>query len=318
MAGVSFVEEMIPLFGGLTRVAPVVRREVQSRHQEAYYDVCGGHVMGVVSVHGGELYFDAAGDGEVCVTIHGGFGFDHTSLSPWLDPLASAMRVIYYDHRGCGRSSRIGMDALTVNQLRDDVDAVREHVGAERVTLFGHGWGSCVALEYALAYPERVKRLILVSGIPSFPVEGEMREAALQRGTIDAVVGGIHNSGEDDDALARAIGHALPLLFYDVENERVQRLFSHMLWSAPAALQWRRIFDGWSVRQSLAKIAAPTLLLAGEFNTVFPVSQSMALYEGIVNSSLELFGQSGHFPFVEEPEEFFRTVFEWLEAGALA
>ena len=274
--------------------------------------------MGVVSVQGGELYVDSVGSGDVCVTIHGGFGFDHTSLSPWLDPLASAMRVVYYDQRGCGLSSRSGMDALTVDRLRDDVDAVRAHAGAERVTLFGHGWGSCVALEYALAYPERVKCMILVCGTPSFPVEGELREAVLQRGTIDAVIGGIHDSSEDDDALARAIGNALPLLFYDVENERVQRLFSHMLWSAPAALQWRRVFDGWSVRRRLAEIAAPTLLLAGEFNTVFPISQSLALYEGIVNSALEIFGQSGHFPFVEEPEEFFRTVFDWIEAGAPA
>ncbi|TAM88894.1 alpha/beta fold hydrolase [bacterium] len=274
--------------------------------------------MGVVSVQGGELYSDSVGAGDVCVTIHGGFGFDHTSLSPWLDRLASAMRVVYYDQRGCGRSSRSGMDALTIGRLRDDVDAVRAHAGAERVTLLGHGWGSCVALEYALAYPERVKCLILVSGTPSFPVEGELREAVLQRGTIDAVIGNIHDSSEDDDALARAICNALPLLFYDVENERVQRLFSHMLWSAPAALQWRRVFNGWSVRRRLAEIAAPTLLLAGEFNTVFPISQSLALYEGIVNSTLEIFGQSGHFPFVEEPEEFFRTVFEWIEAAALA
>ena len=274
--------------------------------------------MGVVAVQGGELYVDTVGGGDTCVTIHGGFGFDHTSLSPWLDPLSSAMRVVYYDQRGCGRSSRIGMDTITVDRLRDDVDAVRAQVGADRVTLLGHGWGSCVALEYALAYPDRVKRLILVSGIPSFPVEGEMREAVMQRGVVDAVVGGIQHSGEDDDALARAIRHALPLLFYDVENERVQRLFLHMLWSAPAALQWRRIFDGWSVRRRLAEITAPTLLLAGEFNTAFPLSQSLALYEGIVNSSLEVFGQSGHFPFVEEPEGFFRIVFEWLEAGALA
>jgi|SRR5579872_2917777 len=274
--------------------------------------------MGVVPIPGGELYFRAVGSGDVCLAIHGGFGFDHNSLSPWLDPLAPAMRLIYYDQRCCGRSTRFPMGTVTISQLCDDVDAVRRHVDTERVTLLGHGWGCGVALEYVLRHPERVMWLILVSGAPSFPVEGKVREAVLQRGAIDTVVGGLYASDEDGDALSAAIRQALPLLFFDPANERCQALLSRILWSAPAALQWRRIFDGWTVRDRLAAITTPTLLLAGEYNTAFPVSQSYALYEGIVNSSLEVFPESGHFPFVEAPEEFFRAVFEWLEKGAFA
>ncbi|TAM61864.1 alpha/beta fold hydrolase [bacterium] len=273
--------------------------------------------MALVAVQGGELYLETVGKGDLCVTVHGGFGFDHSALSPWLDRLGEVMRVVYYDQRGCGRSSRAGMDELTIERLRDDLDAVREHLGAASITLFGHGWGSCVALEYALAFPQRVKSLILVSGVPSFPMRGEPREAVLQRGAIDAVVSALSDASERDESLEHAIRASLPLLFYDAEDERVRSLFSRVLWSSPAALQWRRIFDGWNVRQRLAELAVPTLLLAGQYNSAFPISQSLALYEGIVNSTLEVFERSGHFPFVEEPEAFFRVVFDWLEEMTL-
>ncbi|MDE2571704.1 MAG: alpha/beta hydrolase, partial [bacterium] len=269
--------------------------------------------MLAIPIEGGELYGSTLGSGKTCLMLHGGFGFDQSFLRPWLDPLAQVMRLVYFDQRGCGRSAGVP-PPNTIAQLCADVEAVRACVGAARTTLLAHGFGGFVALEYALRYPERIDRLILVNSAPTFPIDGEAREAILQRGAIDRLIGRLNldASSDDDQALGRAVRDALPLLFFDPRSACCEEMLATTAWSAQAAFQWRSIFGGWSVCDRLAKIAVPTLILAGERNVFMPPSQAYALHEGIVNSQLRLFKASGHFPYAEEPALFFDRVLEWL------
>ena len=93
------------------------------------------------------------GEGLPCLLMHGGLGFDHTCLHPWLDPLGDVMRLVYYDHRGNGRSGRPPSETIIFEQLCSDADALREHLGFEEVCVLGYSFGGFVALEYALRYP---------------------------------------------------------------------------------------------------------------------------------------------------------------------
>jgi pimeloyl-ACP methyl ester carboxylesterase len=62
--------------------------------------------MPVAYLNGTELFYVEVGEGTPCLVMHGGLGFDHTWLHPWLDPLGDVMHLVYYDHRGNGRSGR--------------------------------------------------------------------------------------------------------------------------------------------------------------------------------------------------------------------
>ena len=62
--------------------------------------------MPVAHLNDTELFYVEVGEGTSCLVIHGGLGLDHGELPPWLDPLGDAMRLVYYDHRGSGRSGR--------------------------------------------------------------------------------------------------------------------------------------------------------------------------------------------------------------------
>ena len=64
--------------------------------------------MPKVSVNGTDLYYVVTGDGPPCLVMHGGLGMDHTYLRPWLDPLKDTLQLVYYDHRGNGRSTSPG------------------------------------------------------------------------------------------------------------------------------------------------------------------------------------------------------------------
>ena len=66
----------------------------------------GGEHMPVAHLNDTELFYVEVGEGLPCLVMHGGLRGDHSSLHPWLDPLGDVMRLIYYDHRGNGRSGR--------------------------------------------------------------------------------------------------------------------------------------------------------------------------------------------------------------------
>jgi proline iminopeptidase len=98
------------------------------------------------------------------------------ALQPYLD-------VAYLDQRGCGRSDRPGQGAYSIDAYVNDIELLREQLGANKVVLIGHAWGGYCAINYAMRYPERVDALILLAPVPSFPrlalagVEGLTRHA---------------------------------------------------------------------------------------------------------------------------------------------
>src|SRR5436309_15050531 len=112
--------------------------------------------------NGAELFYLEVGKGVPCLVMHGGLGVDHTQFRDGLDPLGDVLRLVYYDHRCNGRSGRPPIETLTLEQLADDADALRSHLGYERVAVLGHSYGGCLALQYALRHPRHLSHLVLV------------------------------------------------------------------------------------------------------------------------------------------------------------
>ncbi|MGR8007326.1 alpha/beta fold hydrolase [Streptomyces hypolithicus] len=113
---------------------------------------------------GVRLWAQRSGDGgDPVVLCHGGPGLWDT-LEDVAALLADRATVYRWDQRGCGRSDRAARGPYSVAGSVADLDAVRRHFGLDTVTLLGHSWGARLALHYALAHPERVTRLVYVSG----------------------------------------------------------------------------------------------------------------------------------------------------------
>ncbi|WP_405990612.1 alpha/beta fold hydrolase [Streptomyces sp. NBC_00986] len=103
-----------------------------------------------------------SGPGAPLVLCHGGPG-----LWDMFDDVAGMLNdratVVRWDQRCCGRSEPCA-GPWTTARFVTDLDAVRRHFALERIVLLGHSWGASLALNYALAHPERVAALIYVSG----------------------------------------------------------------------------------------------------------------------------------------------------------
>jgi pimeloyl-ACP methyl ester carboxylesterase len=127
-----------------------------------------------VSVNGTKLFFDVEGpklvpNGEVMqerptvVLLHGGPGADHSHYRPAMSALADVAQLIFYDHRGNGRSEAGSKDQWNLAQWGDDVKGLCDALGIVKPIVFGASFGGMVALSYATRHPGHAAKLMLMS-----------------------------------------------------------------------------------------------------------------------------------------------------------
>jgi proline iminopeptidase len=248
-------------------------------------------------------------------------GFDHSYFRPWLDRLAEHARVVYLDLSGCGASPRAKpQKEISLERWADDVEAVREAAGCDRVTVLGHSLSAWVALEYSRRWPERTAGIILCNGSPVFDYTQDVLAAATALASAEqlADLQTIFVAPSfDDHSFRRLFLSILPLYFRRYDNAYGARFASAMRFEASVYLEVRdRFVADYDCRPWLAGIVASTLVLAGRHDLIAPPDRGSArLVDGIAGATLHVFEGSGHFPFIEEPEAFADVVGPWLGAG---
>src|ERR1700750_2517252 len=125
------------------------------------------------SIRGTRIYFDVEGmglvpDGPVmreraaAMVIHGGPGSDHTGFKPGFSPLGARLQLIYFDHRGQGRSDPADPATYTLAENVEDMEAPRRPLGLGPIVSIGTSYGGMVAMPHAARYPDAVSHLVLI------------------------------------------------------------------------------------------------------------------------------------------------------------
>lgn len=122
-----------------------------------------GVESGFVDVDGGRLYYEAAGNGETVVLIHG-FTLDRRMWDNEFSQLAERFRCIRYDLRGHGKSSPVSRRFSQV----DDLAKLLETLKVDRTHLIGLSLGGCIATDFSIAYPDRARDAVLID--PYYPL----------------------------------------------------------------------------------------------------------------------------------------------------
>ena len=289
------------------------------------------------NIRGNKIYFDVEGLGlvplnekmvekRVCFLVHGGPGFDHTCWKPTISPLAEYTQLVYFDHRGNGRSQRGPLETYTLDNNVDDLEALRDYLGVEQMVLIGWSYGGFVALTYAARYPERVSHLIALSTSPCFK-ESRRRaqEIAAERADPDQLR---HMPALWEGKVASP-NHMLEMYkdltrLYTAWNEpgdprlEAQGNLRAILNQEPLNYAFGEMLENYDIRPELYKVTAQTLVLAGRYDWITPLDQSEAIAELIPNARLEVFDYSGRFAISEETEKLFRTIKSFLiETGGV-
>ena len=245
------------------------------------------------------------GDGPPVVTIHGGLGLDHRYVQRGLAPLAARFQLLHVDVAGHGDSPPpAAWAAEDLDTFADALDAVRVARGLERWSVLGHSYGSFIAATYALRHPDRVERLVLVGGGPSFA------HAPAALGTLDgrgqpaaaaALLEGLAGPARDDAHFAEVWRAILPLYFHRWEP-RYLAAWDGTGYSAAGYNRGTELLGVTDLTPRLGAIAAPTLVLSGDDDFIMPADgPGRALAAGIPGARFEVIAACGHVPFLEQP-----------------
>ena len=276
---------------------------------------------GTFNSNGLKLLYETQGSSnEVVIVVHGGPGLPHEYFHPMLYNLSRYARLIFFDRRADMLSTWSGHGVASIEEMSEDIDALRKSLGLDRVTLLGHSFGATIALTYAVRHPANVKRLILVSAAAAVenPHEGEKRilntlsktEMAAYRSSEDGV-----GAMQPCDRVRMRYGVLYPHYFhklipYDFTRGVYTAYFDAM--SKKQALASDS--TGVDIRGQLAGIKAPTLVIAGRHDLVTTPNQSSELASGLPQSRLVMMEHSGHFPFFEENYLFTEWVRRFMTA----
>jgi len=269
--------------------------------------------------HGATIYYEmfGSGSGTPLVVANGGPGFDHTYLhvsSAW-DALARNRRVVFYDQRGTGRSVSPGKgQTYTLADQIDDLEALRAHLGFDRIDLLGHSWGGFLAMSYAARHPDRIAHLLIVdSAAPLFKDTIFLFNDVFPEG-VERQHGWSFAEDMGDRAAADAdLREYLAMLFYSPEKrEGFLSALSTSVYNRAVNEAVNKDISRFDLNPEIVKFRFPVLVVTGRYDMNVAPLVAFKIHHAIQGSRFVVFERSGHLPFYEEPEAFTRTVEEFL------
>jgi pimeloyl-ACP methyl ester carboxylesterase len=234
--------------------------------------------------------------------LHGGPGYDHSTLRPYFDRYRDTHQLIYLDHRGCGRSTG-AKETWYLDQWADDIAVFCNKLGIDTLMVFGQSFGGMVAMHYAARHPAGVSKLILSSTAAQFRLDETVKMMRKLGGDRAAEVAQMLFSNPSQEN-------------YDVYGEVCLPLYSNP--NAPTADSFRdqaierpevtiHFFANEMAKMDMlaeiANIKCPTLVVGGAIDPVTPTVCSKAIADAIgENACLKIFEGCGHGPHRDDPE----------------
>jgi proline iminopeptidase len=287
-----------------------------------------------------QLYHFESGAGRVALVVHGGPGYPTTQPWPGLEPLADRFRFVYYDQRGCGRSTRpidrfdssdymanlTRLDqALGLGAQIADIERIRQLLGEEKLILIGHSFGGFLASLYAAEFPERVEALILVApaDVLVMPNDGGLFTQVRDRLPDE-------DRAAFDDWQKRYLDYGTIFSRSEAELSALSDAFVPYYAAAlgataeaPAPGQ----AGGWMVhamyfsmgqrhdyRAALAAVTAPVLVVHGA-DDLQAEAATRQYADAFPNAQFHVIAGAAHFPFESQPEVFALVVETFLNTA---
>jgi len=292
---------------------------------------------GFVDANGVLIYYKIIGRGAPLMVVHGGPGASHDYLLPGLLPLARTNKVIFIDERGSGRSERLeDASQYTVENMVEDVEAVRRALNLGKMNLLGHSYGGVLAQAYALKYQKNLLHLVLggtfssTSAFNQVLAREKQNMPADERQKLEALEkAGLFGKGKDweknrypDDYAKLAWGDGyFPFLYqrhpdpnYDPMGGNTSTSWDlyREMWGSDGEFVVDGNLKSVEYTDHLSTIHVPTLIICGDHDESDP-SLSRTMHEKIAGSKLVVLPQSGHMAFVDQPNLYIKSVNDFLK-----
>ncbi len=285
---------------------------------------------GFVDVLEGKLYYEWEGNGIPLVLINGGPGGTHQCFHPYFSRLKDVARIIYYDQRGTGKSSKDDTGkTYTIAQAVEDLESLRKALKIDRWAVFGWSYGGLLAQCYALSYPKQCSGLILCAatpGIPSNKVNPEREKLFVSQAEQDAI-----------DTIVEMTRNGRLTTAQCIYNTLLAGGWKLQWYHKPSKEEIvRRALYGWTPGTSLLEqllrpevykvnllgkfddCQIPTLILEAKWDLLWQdPDRGEDMRKNHPHAQFEMLEKSGHTMFADEPEKFFSLVRIFLRQSKL-
>lgn len=243
------------------------------------------------------------------VCLHGGPAWDHRTLLADLAPLADRAQLVFYDHRGLGRSSRTPPATWTLAQWAADLAGLIRALGLERPIVLGQSFGGMVAQRFAINHPGIAAGLILLSTSARFDLE-EAVASFVQRG--GERLGTIARGSLTGDPAAREVFAREGLPHYTLKRGAINALGP----LEPAVLDhfFAAEAHAYDHRAGLAGVTIPALVIGGTDDPVMSPTLTRELAAAFPAGLAEVavLEQCGHGPARDQPEATFALIADFV------
>jgi len=253
-----------------------------------------------INVRGHSCSYELYGEGQPITLLH---SVGLSTREGWREQIPFLQKthsVLSYDFRGLSQSTR-GSDPLGVDTFVHDLKILMDELDHKPSVLMGVSLGGFVAQKFALAYPEQVKALILVSTTCRINPDNEERRQERNR-RIRA------------EGMACAVDYQIKSHFPDAflaENPAIDAWYRHhYIANDPESyIEIMRDLGRFNVCGELGQIACPTLIVAGGVDATSvagraPLESAHVLKASIPQAELEIIDQANHYPQIDSTEEF--------------
>lgn len=277
-----------------------------------------------------EIYFDIDGSGLVAsgegmlerptvFLIHGGPGADHTGFKPALTPLTEVAQVVYFDHRGQGRSARGPIETYTLENNVADMEALRDYLGINKIIPVGFSYGGVVAQAYAAQYPQNVAALVAAVTIADSSFIAEAQENLQRLGNEEQIAIARHlwdGTFADDEHLQAYFRIMEPLYSLSSRGSslRVGTQKRRIVSADAINVAFGGFMRHFDLKSELPRISAPTLVIGADQDWICPPHHAERIAALIPGSKLEIFESCGHSVRDDQPERLVASLRRFMES----
>jgi proline iminopeptidase len=275
--------------------------------------------IGRKKLNGTELFLSIQGKGETIIVLHGGPGLNHSYFKPHFDELEKKFRVVYYDQRASGQSATPSADSISMRYFVEDLEAIRSYLKLEKLDVLAHSWGAVLFANYAVTYPLRINKVMLVS--PAM-LSREYDQEAAANGKARAIAQDSVDRAEimkKGNLQVTDYEKILKLSFKASAFDRnsMDRLNANLPGNFVEAS--RTLFTGLmkdpaasaNLYDSLTRFNFPVLIVHGQAD-ILPTTSIERMRKNLPLGSLMIFEKSGHFPFIEENKKFIALAIDYF------
>lgn len=271
-------------------------------------------------VNGIKICYEIRGEGEPLILIHG-FGVKKEVYVAQFGLLSENFRVIRFDNRGAGKSDRPN-EPYTMEMFADDISGLMDYLKIEKAHVLGWSLGGMIAQHFAIKYPNRLNKLVLINTMAQWPSE----KSGLEMYKNSQITNYEAKLMDPVKTFFDGAGFSFSRKFKKMMQEDPKRKF-HGLFSAEDLIRESTIDPSTpqdiitqvnalahhDVLDKLVAIKNKTLIICADKDKQMPKAVNVKIHENIPNSILKVIEGAGHDSPLERAPEVNQIIIEFLK-----